>query len=217
MADGAESTRALAVSRLAVLLQVLIQDSTFAYALGALFFTVYEYGNDIFLPRLSRLGLSNETSRAFTHMAAAAAGEIASCIIRVPTEVVKQRAQAMAEHSSLSAFKEILAGKHESVFRGLYRGFGITVMREVPFTMIQFPLYEAMKRWQAKRTSKAKVNAAEAAVCGCITGGIAAAVTTPLDVLKTRIMLHQEVIWFIELSNFPECFHPYNVEANSPA
>ena len=127
-------------------------------------------------------------------MAAAAAGEVASCIIRVPTEVVKQRAQAMAEHSSLSAFKEILAGKHESLFRGLYRGFGITVMREVPFTMIQFPLYEAMKRWQAKRTAKAKVNPFEAAVCGCISGGIAAALTTPLDVLKTRIMLHKEVI-----------------------
>jgi solute carrier family 25 S-adenosylmethionine transporter 26 len=126
-------------------------------------------------------------------MIAASAGELAACIIRVPTEVVKQRAQAMAEHSSLSAFKDILAAKHESVFRGLYRGFGITLLREIPFTMIQFPLYEAMKRWRAKRTGKPKVNAFEAAVCGCIAGGVGAGFTTPLDVIKTRIMLNKEV------------------------
>lgn len=29
----------------------------------------------------------------------------------------------------------------------------------------------------------------EAAVCGSIAGGTAAAITTPLDVLKTRVML----------------------------
>ena len=124
----------------------------------------------------------------------ASCGELASCIIRVPTEVVKQRAQAMSQHSSLSAFKEILAAKQESVFRGLYRGFGITIMREIPFTMIQFPLYEAMKRWQANRRGKLKANPFEAAVCGCIAGGVGAAFTTPLDVLKTRIMLATEVI-----------------------
>ena len=67
-------------------------------------------------------------------------------------------------------------------------------MREIPFTMIQFPLYEAMKRWRAKRVGKPKVNAFEAAVCGCIAGGVGAGLTTPLDVLKTRIMLAKEVV-----------------------
>jgi solute carrier family 25 (mitochondrial S-adenosylmethionine transporter), member 26 len=132
-------------------------------------------------------------TNAITHMTAASLGELASCTIRVPTEVVKQRAQAMAEHSSLSAFKAILSAQNENVFRGLYRGFGITIMREIPFTMIQFPLYEAMKRWQARRSGKLKTNAFEAAVCGSIAGGIGAGFTTPLDVLKTRIMLSKEV------------------------
>lgn len=153
----------------------------------------YEHCNAFFLPRISSFGIGSETSNALTHMTAASFGELASCTIRVPTEVVKQRAQAMAQHSSLSAFKEILVARHESVFRGLYRGFGITIMREIPFTMVQFPLYEAMKRWQAKRVGKPKTNAFEAAVCGCISGGIAAGFTTPLDVLKTRIMLDKEV------------------------
>src|SRR5271163_2197697 len=131
---------------------------------------VYEHCNGYFLPRVLSLGGGVETSNAITHMIAASCGELASCTIRVPTEVVKQRAQVMAQHSSLSAFKEILAARQESVFRGLYRGFGITIMREMPFTMIQFPIYEAMKRWQARQTGKTKVNALEAAVCGSISG-----------------------------------------------
>ena len=161
--------------------------------LGAVFFVVYEYGNRFLLPQISSYGFHEETANALTHMTAASCGEFASCIIRVPTEVVKQRAQALTSHSSLSAFKEILFARHESVLRGLYRGFGITITREIPFTMIQFPIYEAMKRWHARRVSKPKVNAFEAGICGCLAGGIAAAATTPLDVLKTRVVLAQEV------------------------
>jgi len=172
--------------------------SIFSYNtnLGALFFVVYEYGNRFLLPRLEDWGVREGTARVVTHMLAASCGELTACVIRVPTEVVKQRAQAMREHSSLSVFKDILMAKNESVFRGLYRGFGITVMREIPFTMIQFPLYEGMKRWRAKKLGKKKANAFEAGVCGCISGGVGAGVTTPLDVLKTRIMLATEVTTF---------------------
>jgi solute carrier family 25 (mitochondrial S-adenosylmethionine transporter), member 26 len=38
-----------------------------------------------------------------------------------------------------------------------------------------------------------KLRAYEAAICGSIAGGIAAATTTPLDVLKTRVMLDMGV------------------------
>lgn len=132
----------------------------------------------------------------FEHMAAASAGEIAACAVRVPTEVVKQRAQAVQYNSSMEALKAILAQRKSigatGVFRELYRGWSITIMREVPFTVIQFPLWEGMKEWRRKTTGQDHISAIESGAFGSLAGAVAAAVTTPLDVLKTRMMLSTE-------------------------
>lgn len=133
-------------------------------------------------------------------MLAASLGEIAACAVRVPTEVVKQRAQAGQYPTSLTALTSILQQRSTHglvhVWRELYRGWSITVMREVPFTVIQFPLWEAMKKWALSQRGKSSrptdVTGAESAVFGSISGAIAAGLTTPLDVLKTRLMLAKQ-------------------------
>ena len=132
-------------------------------------------------------------------MLAASLGEVAACAVRVPTEVVKQRAQAKHHPSSLSALTFILRQRRTHgfahVWRELYRGWGITVVREVPFTVIQFPLWEGMKKGSLRRREKSSpsdVTAAESALFGSISGAIAAGLTTPLDVLKTRMMLAKQ-------------------------
>ena len=133
-------------------------------------------------------------------MLAASMGEIAACAVRVPTEVVKQRAQAGQYPSSLTALTSILYQRRTHglvhVWRELYRGWSITVMREVPFTVIQFPLWEGMKKWslgQRQRQSRpTDVTGVESATFGAISGAIAAGLTTPLDVLKTRMMLAKQ-------------------------
>lgn len=68
-------------------------------------------------------------------------------------------------------------------------------MVKIPFTAIQFPLYEALKTELSQNylSGKRKPLAHEAAGCGMIAGGIAAALTTPLDVVKTRAMLEAKV------------------------
>jgi solute carrier family 25 S-adenosylmethionine transporter 26 len=78
------------------------------------------------------------------------------------------------------------------VWRELYRGWSITIIREVPFTVIQFPLWEALKRWRQGQTGRKQVSGLEGGVLGSVAGAVAAGVTTPLDVLKTRMMLARE-------------------------
>lgn len=163
---------------------------------AALFFVTYEGVK----AHLSQRRLENDRkstaglSAAGDHMLAASLGEVAACSVRVPTEVIKQRAQAGQFPSSWAALRHTFTA-HKSVFRiwaELYRGWGITVMREIPFTVIQFPLWEAMKAWRRGQKGR-RVNPGESAVFGSLSGAVAAAATTPLDVLKTRLMLAKQV------------------------
>ncbi|KAF9525853.1 mitochondrial carrier domain-containing protein [Crepidotus variabilis] len=149
---------------------------------AAAFFSTYEF--------LKQKIPLRDNLAPFNHMLAASGGEVAACLIRVPTEVVKTRTQTSAYgdlgKSSFRAFRMVLS---EEGVRGLYRGFRITVMREIPFTSLQFPLYEFLKSKLSQKIGRKPLYAREAAVCGSIAGGVAAALTTPLDVLKTRVML----------------------------
>lgn len=132
-----------------------------------------------------------------SHMVSATGGEIAACLVRVPAEVVKQRTQAGIKGVSNKAtswanLQYLLQNKSgEGTLRGLYRGWNSTILREIPFTVIQFPLYEKLKKmWSAY--DQTELSLLKGAICGLIAGGFAAAVTTPLDVVKTRIMLNSE-------------------------
>lgn len=160
---------------------------------AAFFFCTYETTKKAVGKRLPDEGFY----RPLTHMIAASAGEIAACAVRVPTEVVKQRAQAGLHGGSSKAALKAILGRYSThgfrwVWREMYRGWGITVFREVPFTVIQFPLWEAMKSWGRSRRGGKEVTGRESALYGSLAGAVAAALTTPLDVLKTRVMLSKE-------------------------
>lgn len=175
---------------------------------AALFFATYETCKDL-LSSLSPQHLhrhgsdpSSFSTQSLTHMMAASVGEVAACLVRVPTEVVKAKMQtsstklplwqaigtvwqegtaAAAATSSQGRFHALAPLTH-----GLYRGFGMTLFREIPFAMIQFPLYEQFKlSWQDVQHGT-PVSPFQAAACGSLSGAIAGAITTPLDVLKTR-------------------------------
>jgi len=161
---------------------------------AALFFVTYEHCKSLLHAR--QFSNTSSWSASIEHMAAASLGEIAACAVRVPTEVVKQRAQAGQHSSSLLTLRAVLSQRSQIGFRGvwleLYRGWSVTIMREVPFTVIQFPLWEAMKAWRRRSTGKEQVVALESGLFGSLAGAVAASTTTPLDVLKTRMMLAKE-------------------------
>ncbi|XP_038666524.1 S-adenosylmethionine mitochondrial carrier protein isoform X2 [Scyliorhinus canicula] len=88
---------------------------------AALFFVTYEYTKSV-------LGSSVSTKKApLVHMIAASLGEVVSCMVRVPSEVVKQRAQACPSLGTYKVFIDTV--RHEGIL-GLYRGYGSTVKRE---------------------------------------------------------------------------------------
>jgi solute carrier family 25 S-adenosylmethionine transporter 26 len=167
---------------------------------AAFFFVTYETTKSWL--RKNRKAISHQEPQQrgwrepLEHMAAASAGEVAACAVRVPTEVVKQRAQAAHYKSSLEALQAIVSQRSaigvSGVWREMYRGWSITIMREVPFTVIQFPLWEAMKESRRQKSRQSGVSAWESGLFGSLSGAVAAAVTTPLDVLKTRMMLSTE-------------------------
>uniref|UniRef100_A0A8C2BRC0 Mitochondrial S-adenosylmethionine carrier protein n=1 Tax=Cyprinus carpio TaxID=7962 RepID=A0A8C2BRC0_CYPCA len=140
---------------------------------AAAFFVTYESTKSLFT------GYSATNLAPITHMLAASLGEIVACLIRVPTEVVKQRTQA---NPSLNTYRVLLNTLQEEGFRGLYRGYGSTVLREVGWLS---STHQAV--WW--RRQGGRLDSWQAAVCGALAGGVAAFVTTPLDVAKTWIML----------------------------
>uniref|UniRef100_A0A8B9XBJ8 Mitochondrial S-adenosylmethionine carrier protein n=1 Tax=Bos mutus grunniens TaxID=30521 RepID=A0A8B9XBJ8_BOSMU len=146
---------------------------------AAAFFVTYEYVKWILHTD------SSSYLMPVTHMLAASVGEVVACLIRVPSEVVKQRAQVSASSGTFHIFSNILC---QEGIQGLYRGYKSTVLREIPFSLVQFPLWESLKALWSWRQDHV-VDSWQSAVCGAFAGGFAAAVTTPLDVAKTRIML----------------------------
>ncbi|KHJ33723.1 putative s-adenosylmethionine mitochondrial carrier protein [Erysiphe necator] len=175
---------------------------------AALFFCTYEFIKSLFssqlqanyavqLPNDEIIGDRKRASTApLQHIVAASFGEVAACAVRVPTDVIKQRAQAGQQSSSLVVLRSILSQRQaiglSGVWRELYRGWTITVMREIPFTVIQFPLWESMKAYRTRTKGNNNITAFESALFGSFSGAIAAGLTTPLDVLKTRMMLTKE-------------------------
>lgn len=125
-----------------------------------------------------------ENFSALAHLTAGAVGGAASSIIRVPTEVVKQRMQTGHFASAPDAVRLIVA---KEGLKGLFAGYSSFLLRDLPFDALQFCLYEQL-RIGYKLAAKRELSDPENAVIGAFAGSITGAVTTPLDVIKTRLM-----------------------------
>lgn len=153
---------------------------------AALFFSTYEFVK----PIITNHSSFQDTPPAVAHMTAASCGEVAACLVRVPTEVIKAKMQTSPVKLRLrDTIQMVLQEQHgsmiSSITGGLYRGFGMTLFREIPFAALQFPMYERFKILWSDRQNQ-WVNPVQAAACGSLSGAIAGGITTPLDVIKTR-------------------------------
>ncbi|KAH0603886.1 uncharacterized protein H6S33_007545 [Morchella sextelata] len=147
---------------------------------AGLFFTTYEF-------------LLSHTHSAVLSSSLA---EACSCAIITPAEVIKQNAQVISSQgggggggggggvsSSLQALRQIPRVRY------LWRGYTTLVGRNLPFTAMQFPVFEALKRRFVAAEATPLQMGVGAAVCAGSAGCVAAVITTPVDVVKTRVML----------------------------
>ncbi|XP_061374209.1 uncharacterized protein LOC133316443 [Gastrolobium bilobum] len=104
--------------------------------------------------------------------------------VRIPCEVLKQRLQAGLFDNVGEAF---VGTWQQDGIRGFFRGTGATLCREVPFYVAGMGLYAESKKAVQKVLGR-ELEAWETIAVGALSGGLAAVVTTPFDVMKTRMM-----------------------------
>lgn len=87
---------------------------------------------------------------------------------------------------------------------GLYKGLGATLLRDIPFSIIYFPLFANLNNLGFNE-STGKASFAHSFVSGCVAGSVAAVTVTPLDVLKTRIQTLRKGLGEDSYSGITDC------------
>lgn len=208
---------------------------------AGIFFTTYEASKTFYSGLSTHLPDGFGLPTPVVHSLASGTAELASCLVLTPAEVIKQNAQMIRSagspntaspgsgggggggwrnSTSVQALRMIsTSGGASGAAKRLLTGYTALAARNLPFTALQFPMFEGMRRWlwerQDARNSAARTvkdgsggvgggerrvesgamarglletgytNGASAAV----SGAIAAGVTAPTDVVKTRMML----------------------------
>ncbi|TQS32884.1 hypothetical protein Golomagni_06787 [Golovinomyces magnicellulatus] len=143
---------------------------------AGLFFSTYEGAKRV-------LSASLPVPAPIVHSAASSVAELASCLVLAPAEVIKQNAQ-MIQHTK----------SHNN--QRLFTGYTALIARNLPLTALQFPAFEQIRTWlwQRRRQQNRQDNSLTetgliAGISAASAGSLAAFVTTPSDVIKTRMML----------------------------
>lgn len=142
----------------------------------ALYFATYEAAKSVLIVREA----ANDPLRV------SVAGGLATALadaFMTPFDVIKQRMQVHGSvHANLLACaKDIL--KREGA-TGFFVSYPATLILNVPFHAIQFPVYEACRALLNREGSYSPL---AHVVAGGVAGGTAAFCTTPIDVIKTTL------------------------------
>ncbi|GAB7366063.1 hypothetical protein MBLNU230_g7630t1 [Neophaeotheca triangularis] len=163
------------------------------------FFTTYEGVKSALSHHTPTVGDTPLLPQPVIHSVASATAEMVSCAILTPAEVIKQNAQ-MVDNSDKNRPKVNATLQTMLRFRqnplALWRGYTALVSRNLPMTALQFPMFERLKQAVRRYRDDRGIRTNTLLEGGLITAGsagaagsVAAVVTTPVDVVKTRIML----------------------------
>nr|POE47739.1 s-adenosylmethionine mitochondrial carrier protein [Quercus suber] len=162
------------------------------------FFTTYEGVKAVLEERNPQNGSGHLLPQPAIHALASGTAELVSCAILTPAEVIKQNAQMVDNSDGKPRVNATLQTIQR--FRAnplaLWRGYTALAGRNLPFTALQFPMFERIKESIRRYRDDRGIRTHSLVESGLITaasaglgGSIAAVITTPVDVVKTRIML----------------------------
>ncbi len=126
-------------------------------------------------------------------LAAGAFGELAALPTYTPAEVIAKRMQVAALGPARNYRGTVHAARVISATEGvagLYAGLWPTMLRDVPYTAIQFSLFSAGKDYVSEN-GRNQLSDAQATGLGFVVGAISAILTNPFDVVKTRMQIQE--------------------------
>lgn len=168
---------------------------------GALKFAAYEK-----LTTWCRENIKEGPVLAIALLTCAAIAFVASSLVLVPGEFIKQQLQ-MGHYDSLGgAIHGTLA---KDGLLGFFAGYDGVLLRDIPYTVLELGLYDFFKGFFHKRPSELKVWQEIAAAAA--SGGITAFCTTPLDTIKTKLMVDAYDNGFLDC--FSTTIQQHGVEA----
>lgn len=124
-----------------------------------------------------------------THFLAGAIAGLAQSPISSPLELVKTRLQLQDNHSGKDGKKMLGAVDclrdiyRRAGLKGIFKGFGITTLREAPGFGLYFCTYEALTR----TNSNQPISTIHMLIAGGLAGTTSWIFTYPIDVIKSRL------------------------------
>ncbi|XP_056307736.1 mitochondrial glutamate carrier 1 [Danio aesculapii] len=111
------------------------------------------------------------------------AGRIAAQRKLMPQAVTPGGPVEMKSPTAMQLTRQLLK---EKGIAGLYKGLGATLLRDVPFSIIYFPLFANLNNL-GKKGGDGPAPFYVSFISGCIAGSTAAVAVNPVDVIKTRL------------------------------
>ncbi|KAJ8291019.1 hypothetical protein GJAV_G00020470 [Gymnothorax javanicus] len=129
----------------------------------------------------TRMGRHSEVAP----LLAGAIARVGSATVISPLELIRTKMQ-----SEKLSYRELSVCINTAVqsegWLSLWRGWGPTLLRDVPFSAMYWYNYEKGKRWLCKHYKTTEPTFAITFTAGALSGSIAAIATLPFDVVKTR-------------------------------
>ena len=126
--------------------------------------------------------------RLLIYLTAGAAGEMCGSIVRAPAEAIKSTVQTGLSSSAVDAAYQLF-GTPESR-KNVIRAWSSSVWRDVPFGAIQLAIFELTKTYilNSPDIDFDSSTLLSEAIIGAFAGGWGALLTTPFDIITTRII-----------------------------